>query len=279
MSTSGVVSSLPRKARTSSSVFFKVCPALRARWDDSWIAGPSAIGSVNGIPSSLTSAPAAGTARTRASDVSGSGSPAVRNVTSAARPSVFNSAKRRSIRVVMGDDLPRSMRSVGQAFSSALTHRRKADIDGAQHQYYERPDELHPFLLLYHRPRREQPDPQKIRDVGDGHDDQNPTDDLLPADHRLLPCAPSRSSAPIEILGDARQVLVAASGQVDHHQMIAGLLRREVHHPCQRVRGLERGNDALEARAELERRQRLLVGGRQIFHLLDVVEPGVFRTD
>jgi hypothetical protein len=50
MSTSGVASSLPRKARTSSSVFFKVCPALRARWDDIWIAGPSAIGSVNGMP-------------------------------------------------------------------------------------------------------------------------------------------------------------------------------------------------------------------------------------
>src|SRR3954454_3365185 len=190
MSTSGVASSLPRKARTSSSVFFKVCPALRARWDDIWIASPSAIGSVKGMPNSMTSAPAAGSACTRASDVSGSGSPAVRNVTSAARPSVFSSAKRRSIRVAMGYDLPRSMRSVGRAFSSSFTHRRKADIDGAQHQYYERSDELHPFLLLYHRPGCEKPDPQKIRDVGDGHDDQNPTDDLLPADHRLLPGAP-----------------------------------------------------------------------------------------
>ena len=62
MSTSGVASSVARKARTSSSVFFKVCPALSARWDDIWIAGPSAIGSVNGMPSSMTSAPAAGSA-------------------------------------------------------------------------------------------------------------------------------------------------------------------------------------------------------------------------
>src|SRR6478735_4016293 len=209
MSTSGVASSLPRKARTSSSVFFKVCPALSARWDDIWIAGPSAIGSVNGMPSSMTSAPAAGRARTRARDVAGSGSPAVRNVTSAARPAVFSSAKRRSIRVAMGDNLSRSKRSVGRPFSSSLTHRRKADIDGAEHQYHERSDELHPFLLLYDRSRCEQPDPQKIRDVGDGHDDQDPTDDLLPADHRLLPRAPSRSSpAPIEILGDTRQILV-----------------------------------------------------------------------
>src|SRR6478609_1853178 len=178
MSTSGVASSLPRKARTSSSVFFKVCPALRARWDDIWIAGPSAIGSVNGMPNSMTSAPAAGNACTRASDVSGSGSPAVRNVTSAARPAVFNSAKRRSIRVAMGDDLPRSMRSVGQAFSSSLTHRREADIDGAQQQYHEHSDELHPFLLLDHRAACKQPDAQKICAVGDGHDGQNPTGDL-----------------------------------------------------------------------------------------------------
>src|SRR4029079_3863752 len=44
----------------------KVCPALRARWDDIWIAGPSAIGSVNGMPNSMTSAPAAGSACPRA---------------------------------------------------------------------------------------------------------------------------------------------------------------------------------------------------------------------
>src|SRR5258705_4569070 len=174
MSTSGVPSCAWRKMRTISSVFVMVCPALSARCDDIWIAGPSAIGSVNGMPSSITSAPAAGSARTSASDVSGSGSPAVRNVTSAARPAVFSSAKRRSIRVAMGDDLPRSMRSVWRPFSSSLAHRRKADIDGAQHQYHDRSDELHPFLLLNDRAGREKPDSQEIRDVGDGHDDQDP---------------------------------------------------------------------------------------------------------
>ena len=39
-----------------------VCPALSARRHAAWIAGPSAIGSVNGMPSSITSAPAAGSA-------------------------------------------------------------------------------------------------------------------------------------------------------------------------------------------------------------------------
>ena len=78
-----------------------VCPALSARRPAAWTAGPSAIGSVNGMPSSITSAPAAGSALTIASEVSASGSPAVTNVTSAARPSAFSAAKRLSIRVVM----------------------------------------------------------------------------------------------------------------------------------------------------------------------------------
>ena len=90
-----------RKARTIASVLFMVCPALRARCEDAWIAGPSAIGSENGMPSSITSAPAGGSALRIASEVSLSGSPAVRNVTSAARPCPFNVAKRVSMRVVM----------------------------------------------------------------------------------------------------------------------------------------------------------------------------------
>ena len=49
-------------SRTSASVFFMVCPALSARTPAAWIAGPSAIGSVNGMPSSITSAPAFGNA-------------------------------------------------------------------------------------------------------------------------------------------------------------------------------------------------------------------------
>ena len=40
-------------------------------------AGPSGIGSVKGIPSSMISAPACGRSRTTASSVSGSGSPAI----------------------------------------------------------------------------------------------------------------------------------------------------------------------------------------------------------
>src|SRR5262249_6846972 len=69
-----------------------------------------------------------------------------------------------------------------------------------------------------------------------------------------------RSCAPALQIGlDAREILVAATGQVDDHEMFLRLLRGEVHDPCQRVRRLERGDDTFEPRAELERGERLLV--------------------
>ena len=45
---------------TSWIVRRSVMPDFSARSDDAWIDGPSAIGSVNGMPISITSAPAAG---------------------------------------------------------------------------------------------------------------------------------------------------------------------------------------------------------------------------
>src|SRR5689334_6504908 len=76
-------------------------PAFSARRPAACIDGPSAIGSVNGMPISMMSAPAGGSALTIASEVSGSGSPAITKVTKAERPSRFNWAKRASMRVVM----------------------------------------------------------------------------------------------------------------------------------------------------------------------------------
>ena len=49
-----------RNCRTMPSVLAMVWPALRARSPAAWIAGPSAIGSVKGMPNSITSAPAVG---------------------------------------------------------------------------------------------------------------------------------------------------------------------------------------------------------------------------
>ena len=53
-----------------ASVFTIVCPAWSARWPAAWIAGPSAIGSEKGMPTSMMSAPAAGSAFRMASEVS-----------------------------------------------------------------------------------------------------------------------------------------------------------------------------------------------------------------
>jgi len=65
----GVVSSSARKALTMASVLAMVCPDFRARCDDAWMAGPSAMGSENGMPSSMMSAPAAGRLLRMASEV------------------------------------------------------------------------------------------------------------------------------------------------------------------------------------------------------------------
>ena len=51
-----------RKARTMASVRSMVWPPSSARWPARWIAGPSAIGSVKGMPSSTRSTPARGQA-------------------------------------------------------------------------------------------------------------------------------------------------------------------------------------------------------------------------
>src|SRR5512134_2676236 len=62
------------------------------------MAGPSAIGSENGMPSSIRSAPADGRRRSISIDVLRSGSPAVTNVTRPPRACCLSAAKRRAIR-------------------------------------------------------------------------------------------------------------------------------------------------------------------------------------
>ena len=47
-----------------------VWPDFSALWDEAWIAGPSAIGSEKGMPSSMISAPEAGSDLRMASEVS-----------------------------------------------------------------------------------------------------------------------------------------------------------------------------------------------------------------
>jgi hypothetical protein len=109
---------------------FQGLPGLEGALGRRLIASPSAIGSVKGIPNSMT-APAAGSACTRASDVSGSGSPAVRNVTT--RRGLPSSAPQSADRYAwlwVTIYLFDAFSWAGLSFS--LTHRRKADIDGAR---------------------------------------------------------------------------------------------------------------------------------------------------
>src|SRR3982751_1178676 len=123
------------------------------------MAGPSAIGSVNGMPSSMTSAPASGNAFRIASEVSASGSPAVRNVTSAARPCAFKVAKRRSIRVSVMWRGPSTRLS---QFAFAFAHCRHADVDGSKEHTDKCPNEIDPLFLLQDRTRHQKPHFQEI---------------------------------------------------------------------------------------------------------------------
>ena len=69
------------------------------------------------------------------------------------------------------------------------------------------------------------------------------------------------------------EILVAAAGEIDHHQVILRLFRREVQDLGDGVRRLQRRNDAFELGQKLERVERLVVGRRQKDHAADIVQP------
>ena len=82
MKTIGIFTSF-RSFFTISKILSVVVPAESARTFALWITGPSAVGSENGIPSSIRSAPPSAIARTAFAVVSRSGSPQVINATNA----------------------------------------------------------------------------------------------------------------------------------------------------------------------------------------------------
>jgi hypothetical protein len=51
------------------------------------------------------------------------------------------------------------------------------------------------------------------------------------------------------MFGDGENVLVAAAGEIDHHQVILREFRRQLRDFRQGVRRLERGNDAFKRTA------------------------------
>ena len=149
------------------SVFFSVCPALSARRPAAWIAGPSAIGSVNGMPSL---------------DHVGAG---------------FRQRLRRSRARSRNPDRPPSGRSRGRRGLRAAA-RRSGGRCGCSFR------------------------------------------SLLPRYSR-----------------DAVEILVAAAGEIDHHQVILRLRRRECRSPARAHAPVSSaGMMPSSLRAELERRRR-----------------------
>ena len=57
----------------------------------------------------------------------------------------------------------------------------------------------------------------------------------------------------LAVTAHAVHVLVAAPGEIDHHEMIARLLRRKFDRLGNRMRRLERWNDAFKTTAQLKR--------------------------
>jgi hypothetical protein len=61
------------RAAPPASTVSSVTPCSSAAWDDRWIVGPSATGSLNGTPSSMMSAPASASATSSGTVRSGAG--------------------------------------------------------------------------------------------------------------------------------------------------------------------------------------------------------------
>src|SRR3954469_25693639 len=91
-----------------------------------------------------------------------------------------------------------------------------------------------------------------------------------PRSRRLRRRPPSR--VPAQLREHFLQVLVAAPGQA-HEVELARLARRQ--QPGDRVRGLERRDDALQPRQRLERGERVGVGYRLVGRAAAVAQPGV----
>src|SRR5664279_5174838 len=102
MRTSGVFVFCRRNARTAASTCVMPTPRARARSLAFWITGPSAMGSLNGTPSSMMSAPAAAIANMIAAVPSACGSPVVMYGMTALRWHSRSAAKVALMRLIAG---------------------------------------------------------------------------------------------------------------------------------------------------------------------------------
>src|SRR5437763_5124884 len=101
-----------------------------------------------------------------------------------------------------------------------------------------------------------------------------------PSTTRASGPAPARSFQLAQALGDLRRVLVAAARQGDEHGRTCGYRATDLaRQPTDRVRGFERGHDALGRGEELEALERLGVVGRVILRPPARRERGVLGPD
>src|SRR5688572_18577527 len=89
----------------------------------------------------------------------------------------------------------------------------------------------------------------------------------------------TRSHLHAKMLGDGEDVLVAAPAHIHHEEIVARERRRQSLDESERMRRLERWDDALEPRRHLEGVERLLIGDGNIFHPAGISEPGMLRSD
>ena len=80
-------------------------------------------------------------------------------------------------------------------------------------------------------------------------------------------------------IGDRLHILVTATGQIDHDDLIALIFARLADYPGDGMRAFERGDDAFGACAELEGIERFLIGRGLVFHAADIVQPAMFGAN
>ena len=81
------------------------------------------------------------------------------------------------------------------------------------------------------------------------------------------------------MLGSSEHVLVAPPAHIHYQDVVGRELRRLLRHVSQRMRRLERRDDAFGSGAQLERVQRLLIRYRDVFDAADIPQKGMLRTD
>ena len=112
------------------------------------------------------------------------------------------------------------------------------------------------------RHKQESPPPPCARGWGEGEKSLRPAHSLTP-----------RCSATVKMSLSPRPHRFIRMISILAHR------RREFRHMRQRMRRFQRRNDPLGPGAELERRQRLLVGRRHVLDAADVVQPRMLRPD